>query len=408
MFPEVSGSAINITPSKNWPSPVSARDLFTNPPATPEVLIEGMLYRGGTMLIAGPSKARKSFTLIDAAVSIAYGEPWLGLVTTQTPVLYLNFELQEFAIGKRVNEVSNAKDLQPPTELHFLNLRNHLTDIARLERELPALIARLKVGVVVIDPHYKISSVSGLEENSNDDQAQLLARVEALCGTANTAVILAHHFSKGTPGKKNQIDRASGGGVFARWPDVFMTLTDHKESGAMVFECALRNFAPIEPFVATWAYPLWRRDTKLSPTQLKTSGAGEQFPATEAAKRLDDGMTYTAWQAASGMTETTFRRKRDELIESNAVMKTGNKYYRSHSEAPVETGNSQNRQNSQFNRHNSTSPSTEPAATTFRGGGGGGAEDQPPRTTATSEQEAGAFVATATPSTNLSPPGVAA
>jgi hypothetical protein len=381
LFPETSEQASSPSLGKAWPPPVSARALVENPPPTPELLIDGILYRGGTMLVAGPSKARKSYTLIDAAVSIATGLSWLGFATHKTPVLYLNFELQEFAIAGRVAAVSRAKDILPPRDLHFLNLRNEITDLDRLESELPALVSRFSAGAVIIDPHYKISAVSGLEENSNDHQAQLLARFEALCGNAGAAVILAHHFSKGAAGKRNQIDRASGSGVFARWPDVFMTLTDHKEEDAMVFECALRNFPRMDPFVARWKHPLWHRDDGLNTRHFKIVGAGERYTSSEALEKLTDGMTYTAWRDASGMADSTFRRKREDLLKHGRVDRKGDKYYR---KDPPELGgldNRQNSQNSHFNRQDQTTPSAEPAATPLGGGGGGSGTPAPTLTT---------------------------
>ncbi len=347
-----------------------------------------MLYQGGTMLLAGPSKARKSYTLIDAAISIAQGAPWLGLDTERQPVLYLNFELQEFAIQSRIKEISLAKDLLPPEHLHVLNLRNWVTGVDDLERELPVLIKSFGIGAVFIDPHYKISAVSGAEENSNDAQAALLSRLEALCGTAKAALIIAHHFSKGSAAGKSQIDRASGGGVFARWPDVFLTLTDHATDDAMTFEFALRNFARMEPFVAEWHHPLWRRAEGLSPLKLKRHGKTEQFPASELLAKLGpDGMRYGDWRKSSDMSDTTFRRKLNELLDKGSIEKSGDLYLRKPVVFAAVGLNSQNRHNSRFNRHSSTPAHDTPTATTFRGGGGGSGEEGPPHTPATTTPE---------------------
>ena len=55
----------------------------------------------------------------------------------------------------------------------------------------------------MIDPHYKVSSVSGMEENSNDSQGLLLAALENICTMNGAALILSHHFAKGDAGAKN-------------------------------------------------------------------------------------------------------------------------------------------------------------------------------------------------------------
>jgi len=60
----------------------------------------------------------------------------------------------------------------------------------------------------------------------------LVAALETLCGLNGTALHISHHFAKGDGSMKNAIDRASGGGVFARWGDVMLTFTPHEEDEA--------------------------------------------------------------------------------------------------------------------------------------------------------------------------------
>lgn len=59
------------------PSENLADAIRRNPPLKSE-LIDGVLRHGHKMMIAGPSKAGKSFALIELCVCIAAGKPWLG------------------------------------------------------------------------------------------------------------------------------------------------------------------------------------------------------------------------------------------------------------------------------------------------------------------------------------------
>ena len=53
-------------------------------------LIDGILRQGHKMLIAGPSKAGKSFLQIELCIAIAEGRKWLGLAAAaQGRVLYV-------------------------------------------------------------------------------------------------------------------------------------------------------------------------------------------------------------------------------------------------------------------------------------------------------------------------------
>lgn len=325
--------AISGRPTDSWPATESIADLCAKPIALPPVLIEGIMYGGAsTMLISGPSKSHKTFTAFDVAISISTGTDWIGFKTTKNIVLYLNLELQRFAAYQRFRDICRARGIAPPASLHLLNLRGQKVTLDNLQRWLGERIEQTGAKVVCIDPHYKVSSVSGMEENSNDDQGNLLASMENICASHAASLILTHHFAKGDASSKNAIDRASGGGVFARWGDVMMTFTPHKEGDDyMTVEMSLRNFAPIKPFVVHWICPRWVRDDEnLNPSDLKTSrGPKEKNKPENALNALgDQTLTYTQWEKATGMTESTFKRKKISLIDDGLVEQIGILYRR--------------------------------------------------------------------------------
>jgi hypothetical protein len=311
-----------------WPLPVAAAALCATPPTTPPVLIDGALYRGGTLLLAGPSKAAKTWTMMDLGIAVATGGNWLGFSTTAAPVLYLNLELPDFVAEQRLRTLCDHRGISPPSGFILWNLRGHAVTVDDLERELPSRVAQHGIGLVVIDPHYKVSATSGAEENSNDSQGALLARLEALTSRNGVALAIAHHFAKGEAASKNAIDRASGGGVFARWPDAFVALTPHEEEGAMTMEAVLRAFAPVAPCVLRWEFPAWVRDNTLDPAKLKKAGRADEHPTLKALEALRDGMSSAEWQRATGWSEGTFRRKRDMLVRAGTVRLVAGQYYR--------------------------------------------------------------------------------
>lgn len=79
-----------------------------DPPLRPE-LIEGVLREGHKMLIAGPSKAGKSFSLIELAICIAEGLPWMGRFNCKKgKVLYISLELDRASCLDRFYHVQEA------------------------------------------------------------------------------------------------------------------------------------------------------------------------------------------------------------------------------------------------------------------------------------------------------------
>lgn len=122
--------------------------------------------------------------------------------------------------------------------------------------------------VVILDPIYKM--LLGLEENSNGVVAKMLNHFTKLCGQLNVSFIYANHHSKGNQALKDALDRSAGAGAWGRDPDAVLDLTAHEESDCFTAEIRVRSFAPIEPFVVRWAFPLLVRDTEgLDPTKLK-------------------------------------------------------------------------------------------------------------------------------------------
>ena len=61
----------------------------------PEELIEGILHKGSKMTISSSSKAKKTWIMVNLALALASGTPWLDIPTSKCKVLFVNLELQE-------------------------------------------------------------------------------------------------------------------------------------------------------------------------------------------------------------------------------------------------------------------------------------------------------------------------
>ena len=300
--------------------PVTAAKIASSPTPAPPELIAGMLYEGGTLMMSGASKSMKTYTMIHAGLAVASGEPWMGKATSKRPVVYLNLELQPFAMEKRVREIAAAMRIDCPATFHIVNLRGTLVNIDVVEAQLHRLLSRLQPGLVIIDPHYKISAASGVDENSNDAQGLLLYRLENTICKRGSALMIAHHFSKGDKSTTKAMDRAAGGGALARWPDVIMTMTEHEDEGCVAAEFSLRNFAPIPPFVLRWDYPVWHLAAGVDASRLKKAGR----PARQSADTLipmipRDGITRPDLVAKSGWPRTACYDAVSALIRSGKI-----------------------------------------------------------------------------------------
>lgn len=207
------------------PDPDSLADVWENMPEKAPELIKGVLRQGHKLLFSGPSKAGKSFALIELAIALAEGDKWMGWQCEQGPVLYVNLELDEASGFHRFKDVYNGLGLQP-NNLKNIDIWNLRGRTAPMDKLAPKLIRRAeKRGyiAVIIDPIYKV--LTG-DENSAEDMAYFTNQFDKIATALKTAVIYAHHHSKGTQGGKHSMDRASGSGVFARDPDAILDLIE--------------------------------------------------------------------------------------------------------------------------------------------------------------------------------------
>lgn len=264
------------------PEPESLKDLAKDPPQLAPVLIEGTLRQGHKMIISGPSKAGKSFALMELAISIAEGMS-LGAwdKCTQGKVLYINMEIDRAScIDRFIRIYEDGYGLTVDADTHKDNIRIwSLRGFSRPLSELADIIIE-KAGTdyvaIIIDPLYKL--MDG-DENSNSDIARMVGHFDRIVRETGAAIIYAHHFAKGTSGDKQAIDRAAGAGTFARDADAYLTMTQLDEpedptnpsKTAWRMEYVLREFGEHKPVSFWWKYPIHEVNSELDESEIETT-----------------------------------------------------------------------------------------------------------------------------------------
>ena len=250
------------------PEVQSYDDIVKDPPPLAPELISGILRQGHKMLLSGPSKAGKSFALIELAICIAEGDFWLMHKCYQGRVLYINLEVDEASCDRRFMEVYRKMgyDRPAPGMLDIWHLRGAALTLDKL---VPRLIRRAKdkaYKAIILDPIYKV--LTG-DENSASDMAAFCNQFDKLCRQLGCSVIYCHHHSKGSQTGKAAMDRASGSGVFARDPDALVdflqmkvpseNLTNLTDTGWKI-SYTLREFPPAAEDYFWFRYPVHEHD----------------------------------------------------------------------------------------------------------------------------------------------------
>lgn len=260
------------------PPDMSLADAWNDPPPLKDELIPGILRIGHKLLISGPSKAGKSFLLMNLAISIAEGAEWLGMRCRQGRVCYVNLELDEASCIHRFREIYERRGMKPEHigDISIWNLRGHAVPMNRLA---PILIHRFRgkrYAAIIVDPIYKV--ITG-DENSATEMSQFCSYFDQVATEMKVSMIYCHHHSKGAVDKYDSaMDRSSGSGVFARDPDAILDMTEVKTEGCEAnyrtrngipeedvltgweFSATLREFPPMPRFRVWFHYPLHEID----------------------------------------------------------------------------------------------------------------------------------------------------
>ena len=219
--------------SDDLPEPEGLDSVWDNMPELSPCLIESVLRKGHKMLIAGPSKAGKSFLQIELCIAIAEGKKWIDWQCAQGRVMYVNLELDRASCLHRFRDVYEALGWTPNNlgNIDIWNLRGKSVPMDKLAPKLIRRAAKKDYVAIIIDPIYKV--ITG-DENSADQMAAFCNQFDKVCTELGCAVIYCHHHSKGSQGGKKSMDRASGSGVFARDPDALLDLIGLETTEALM------------------------------------------------------------------------------------------------------------------------------------------------------------------------------
>lgn len=253
------------------------------PELAPEI-IDGVLRQGHKMLLTGPSKAGKSFALIQMCIAFATGGEWMGHKCSKGEVLYVNFELDAASCKNRFYDVYSKMGIEPSGGISIWNLRGQTVPLDKL---VPKLIRRAgkRYSVIILDPIYK--TLTG-DENSAKDMSDFCGWIDRLARETEASIIYCHHHSKGSQAGKSSMDRGSGSGVFARDPDAIVDMVQINPNDcdlslkegetAWRLSYTLREFLSPRPREVLFKYPVHEITDQLE-------DAGELYGADAKKKR---------------------------------------------------------------------------------------------------------------------------
>jgi hypothetical protein len=123
---------------------ISALELPLKYPALRQSVLVGLLRRGDVANVIGGPKARKSFLMMQLALCVASGIPFLAWETVQGRVLLIDNELRGDDLARRLIAMAKAMDLEwdeVAKQIDIITLRGTSTPSTRRSQRIRTRIA---------------------------------------------------------------------------------------------------------------------------------------------------------------------------------------------------------------------------------------------------------------------------
>jgi hypothetical protein len=210
----------------------SLAEITAAPPEEATFLVDqGILPRGGRLLIAGKPKIGKSLLVDNLALSLAAGIPFLGRFPVDHPtrVLLLDRELSKWSLFKRLSELVEHR---PGYRAALDNLLVDHDHLIRLDQKnafevLQALVEQNGAEVVILDTAYKFFAG---DVESSSSLMKGFEVLDKLIHHTDASVVMTHHLRKGQAarGKENtdvaDPDAVAGSFLWTGWPNATILL----------------------------------------------------------------------------------------------------------------------------------------------------------------------------------------
>jgi replicative DNA helicase len=165
-------------------------------------LVEGILMAGQPGVIGGPQKTLKTSLMVDLAVSLGTGSPFLGRfpVPEARRVAVISGESGAAALQDLARRVARARKVALDEECRVI-WSFRLPRLGRIQdrKALRRSLREAQVDVVFIDPLYLclLDGAKGLSAANLFDIGPLLRKAGETCLAAGATPVFVHHSSKG-------------------------------------------------------------------------------------------------------------------------------------------------------------------------------------------------------------------
>jgi RecA-family ATPase len=170
-------------------------------------LVENLIPQGVSLLCA-PSKTGKSWMMMQLAIAIATGQPFLGFPTKKRKVMYYAFEDDESRLLDRMNKLLNGT---PAPENIIFSTDVRTLDNGLINNMTDDVFANPDIDLIIIDTLQKVRGRTLNGETVYAYDYREIGEFKKFYNSLSTSVLLVHHTRKQKDSDSfNQISGTTG------------------------------------------------------------------------------------------------------------------------------------------------------------------------------------------------------
>lgn len=217
-----------------------ASDLYGKKIEKPPTIVNGMIPAGLTVL-AGAPKRGKSWLSLMLAINVAAGEPFLGNMTSQGDVLYLDLESKQYRVQDRLQKLLVGR---APESLYITHESDRLE--AGLVEQLGMWCDEVEHPVlIIIDTLGRVKGAARRGENAYEGDTRILGDLQRFALQRNLAIVCVHHLRKSV-GEGDYFERISGSMGITGACDSVMVLQGKRGEKDSILAVSSRDFESTE------------------------------------------------------------------------------------------------------------------------------------------------------------------
>ena len=294
---------------------------------SPAWLIDGILLTEALAILYGPPEVKKSFLCLDWSLSIRSGEPWCGRAVKAGTVVYV------YAEGKgnlklRTRAWKQTHGCDGKVGVKFITQTVQCLQrpqVMRLQRTLRKLSE--PPTLVVFDTLARC--IQGGDENSAKDIGVLISVADQIREECHASVLIVHHPGKnGDERGSTALRGAADTMIEMSEKDDIIILSCEKQKDAAHFKPILLECHEVDLGGGETSCVLQLADEGKKASDLRSGFLNDkQRQALQALLDLGSaGARSTAWQKATEIPKTTFKRIRGELDRNKYVDNNEGRY----------------------------------------------------------------------------------